>query len=198
MTPRQSSRSVLEDRIRKALEPFYEQFDQDAVQDVLSSIIQEKPRRRGRVKSSRGAPDIDLEYRDLLVLALVEVVMLAKGAINVKWACGWITKNVTITVKEMRGGLPWERSLKKPEALRRFYYKAKKRWREDWIFQENLIFIYQHLIDARRHYPGSRWRGFEMKGMPNHFDVSFSRHPTLLIKGIDKLQEIWEQDLSKK
>ena len=192
------SRSVLEDRIRKALEPIYNQFGQDPVQDALSSIIQKKPRRRGRIKSSRGAPEIDLELRDLLVLALVEVVNLARGEENVSWACGWITKNVTITLKEMRGGLMWERSLEKPEALRRFYYKARKRWREDWIYQENLMFIYQHLIDARRNYPGSRWRGFEMKGVPTHFDVSFSRHPTLLIKGIDKLQEIWEQALSEK
>ena len=195
---RQSSRLVLEDRIRRALEPFYDQFGQDAVQDAVRSVTQSRPKRRGRVKSSRGAPDIDLEYRGLLVLALVEVVMLAKGAINVKWACDWIAKNVTITVKEMRGGLMWERSLKKPEALRRIYYKARKGWREDRIYQVNLNFIYQHLIDAHCQYPGSRWRGFKLKGMPNHFDVSFSRHPTLLIKGIDKLQEIWEQAQSEK
>ena len=195
---RQSSRSVLEDRIRKALEPFYEQFDQDAVQDVLSSFIQKKPRRRGRVKSSRGAPDIDVELRGLLVLALVEVVILAKGEDNVSWACSWITKNVTIRGKEMRGGKEWQRTWDKRDALRRIYYKARKRLREDWVFQQNLLIMYQHLIDIRRNYPNSRRGGFGMKGIPTQFDVLFSKRPTLLFKGIDELQVLMEQAQHKK
>ena len=195
---RQMSRSVIEDRIRKALEPIYEQCSQDAVQDALSSITQKKPRRRGRIKSSRGAPEIDLEPRDLLVLALVEVVNLARGEENVSWACGWITKNVTIRGIEVRGGSMWERSWETPGALRRIYYRARKRWREEWIFQQNLLFTYQSLIDSRRNYPGSRWRGFGIKGIPTHFDVLFSKRPTLLIKGIDELQVLMEEVQSKK
>jgi hypothetical protein len=195
---RQPSRAALEDWIRKALEPFYEQFDQDAVQDAVSAVIQKKPRRRGRIKSSRGAPDIDLELRDLLVLALVEVVNLARGEDNISWACNWVAKNVTIRGKEMRGGSMWQRSWEKPAALRRIYYKARKRWQEDWVFQENLLHTYQSLIDTRRHYPDFSWGGFGMKGIPTHFDVLFPKRPNLLIKGIDELQALMEQAQSKK
>ena len=182
-----------EDQILKFLEQLYDQFGQDAVEGVR----QKKPKRRGRVKSGRGAPTIDRELRDELVLALVEVVKLARGDDNTRWACNWLANTVTIRGSETRGGSPWERSWETSESLRRIYNKARKSWREDLVFRANLVFMYKMLIDWRCDGADLRW-GFGLRGIPTHFDVLFSKRPTQLIDGIDKLQRLMEQDQSKK
>ena len=189
---RPASRAVIEDQIRKDLEQLYERYGQDAVEVVMQTA----PKRRGRVKSGRGAPAIDRELRDAIVFALVEVVKLAKGDDNTSWACLWLANNVTIRGKEMRGGSMWQRSWKKPGTLRRIYNEAHKRWREDLTFQANLFFTYKMLIDWRRHCPGALG-GFGIGGVPTHIDV-FPTHPDYLIQGIDKLQKFMEQAQSKK
>ncbi len=203
---RPASQAVHEDQIREALEPLCERFDQDLEQlyerfgqDAVEAVMQTGPRRRGRgrVKSGRGAPTIDRELRDGLVFALVVVVKLGIDEDNTSRACHWIANNITIRGKEMRGGSVWQRSWGEPEALRRIYNKAQTRWRDDWVFQQNVLFTYKMFIDWRRRYPDFRW-GFGLKGIPTHFDVLFSKPPTLLIDGIDKLQKLMEQAQSKK
>ena len=185
-------KSCSSDLLQKELERLYEKFGADAV----DAKLRPRPRKRGPVKSGRGAPDIDREYRDLLVLALVEVVKLARDDDNDSWACGWLAKHVQLRGFEMRGNSMWERSWKTRGSWRTIYTKAKKRWSENLTYQMNLIFVYDMLIHWRHDCTEPK-KGIRIRGVPTFFDISLSR-PDLLIKGIDILQQSVEQARSKK
>ncbi len=83
-----------------------------------------------------GAPLID-SARDAYVAALVAIMVLPRGGRNVKRACEWISRNVSLRLRDAHR-LEWQRQFDNPEGLRRAFARERKRWELKEFSEESM------------------------------------------------------------
>jgi len=163
----------------EALKELIERYGHD---EVVKKVRGAAPRQAQPKKG--GAPSIDRDSRDALILALVIVLRAGTGH-SVSWCCQRLSKNAKFRIRELRDKSAWKRVIYKTETFRRHFNRSIKRTDEE--FETKVAYSLQSLGWWRKS-KNPKW-GF-MTACPSglHIDLEFSQSMVdSLHKGIDTL-----------